>query len=433
MYNHAIEYEPTREEQSHAYAKVTARIIPFLFLCYVAAYLDRVNVGFAKLQMMSDLGLSDAAYGLGAGVFFIGYLLCEVPSNLIMMKVGARRWIARIMITWALVSAAMMLVKSPTSFYITRFLLGVAEAGFFPAVALYLTYWFPPSRCAKATALFMTAIPMSGVFGGPLSGYILHSMGNLGGLAAWQWLFLIEALPSLILGVAAFFFLDDRVEDAKWLTAQERAILATNLKSEQHHRHLNSLREGFANKKIWLLSIMFLFFTMGLYGISFWLPTIIKQTGVADPLNVGLLTALPYGAAAISMVMVSRSSDARRERRWHVAIPGLIGSLGLLVSALNSHDTTISLVALTFGTAGVLTTISQFWVLPPSFMGGAAVAAGFAVANTIGSVSGLVAPYLIGLVQGFSHSTTGGVFALAACGVLGSVMVFMIDSKSVNH
>lgn len=213
------------EEESVAYGKVLWRLLPFLFLCYVFAYLDRVNVGFAKLQMMSDLGLSEAVYGLGAGIFFVGYLLFEVPSNIVMLKVGARLWITRIMVTWGLISAAMMFVTSPTSFYVLRFLLGVAEAGFIPAILLYLTYWFPATRCGKVTALFLTGIPMSGVIGGPLSGYIMSAMGGVHGLAAWQWLFVLEGIPTVLLGLAAFFFLDDRISDAKWLTERQKSIL----------------------------------------------------------------------------------------------------------------------------------------------------------------------------------------------------------------
>ncbi|PUA17342.1 MFS transporter [Glaciimonas sp. PCH181] len=433
MYNPAIGVVEVRAEESQTYAKVMWRLLPFLFLCYVCAYLDRVNVGFAKLQMMNDLNLSEAVYGLGAGMFFVGYLLFEVPSNLIMQKVGARRWIARIMVTWGVISAAMMFVTTPTSFYFMRFLLGVAEAGFIPAILLYLTYWFPASRCGKVTALFMTGIPMSGVIGGPLSGWILHTMSGAHGLAGWQWLFILEGIPTVIMGVMAWFYLDDRVADAKWLTPAERAMLEKNLEADKHGKKLHSMRDGFINPKVWLLSFIYLFFTMGLYGVSFWLPTIVKASGVSDALDIGLLTAIPYAAATIAMIMVGRSSDMRGERRWHLAIAGFVGAVGLVFSVLYAQNTAVAMVALTFATMGIMTTISQFWTLPPTILGGAAAATGIALANSIGSVSGLISPYLLGWVKTVTSSTNDGVLVLAASLVIGGVLVFTIPAKLVNR
>lgn len=428
-----IDTASTREEESAAYSKVTWRLLPFLFLCYVFAYLDRVNVGFAKLQMMSDLGLSDAVYGLGAGIFFVGYLLFEVPSNLIMLKVGARLWIARIMVTWGLISAAMMFVHSPTSFYILRFLLGVAEAGFIPAILLYLTYWFPATRCGKVTALFLTGIPMSGVIGGPLSGGIMATMNGVQGLTAWQWLFVLEGIPTVLLGVIAYFFLDDRIEQAKWLSVKQKTVLKENLARDDHGKQSHSLRDGFTNPRIWLLSFIYLFFTMGLYGVSFWLPSIIKASGVANPLDVGLLTAIPYAAATVAMIVTGRSSDARHERRWHLALAGIAGAVGLVFSVMYAQNTPIAMLALTLATMGIMTTISQFWTLPPTILGGAAAAAGIALANSIGSISGLFAPYLLGVVKTITNSTDNGVLVLAVCLVIGSLLVFTIPARLVNR
>ena len=428
-----IDTVSTREEETAAYSKVIWRLLPFLFICYVFAYLDRVNVGFAKLQMMSDLGFSEAVYGLGAGIFFVGYLLFEVPSNLVMLKVGARLWIFRIMVTWGLISAAMMFVTTPTSFYILRFLLGVAEAGFIPAILLYLTYWFPASRCGKVTALFLTGIPMSGVIGGPLSGWIMSAFNNVQGLSAWQWLFILEGIPTVLLGVMAYFFLDDRISQAKWLTEKQKALLEKNLAQDDHGKQLHSLRDGFTNPRVWLLSFIYLFFTMGLYGVSFWLPTIVKASGVADPLDIGLLTSIPYAAATIAMIMTGRSSDARGERRWHLALAGIAGAIGLGFSVMYAQNTAIAMLALTLATMGIMTTISQFWTLPPTILGGAAAAAGIALANSIGSVSGLVAPYLLGVVKTMTNSTDNGVLVLAVSLVIGSLLVFTIPARLVNR
>lgn len=422
----------THDEAATVYAKVTWRLLPFLFTCYVFAYLDRVNVGFAKLKMMSDLGFSEAVYGLGAGIFFVGYLLFEVPSNLIMLKVGARVWIARIMITWGIISGSMMFVTTPTSFYILRFLLGVAEAGFIPAILLYLTYWFPASRCGKVTALFLTGIPMSGVIGGPLSGFIMARMDNVQGMASWQWLFLLEAIPTVVLGFIAFFYLNDKIADAKWLTERQKNILEHELSQDQQGKH-HAMRDGFTTPRVWLLSVIYLFFTMGLYGVSFWLPSIVKASGVEDALDIGLLTVIPYAFATVAMIMTGRSSDARGERRWHLAIAGIAGAVGLAWSVAYADNTPVAMLALTLATMGIMTTISQFWTLPPAILSGAAAAAGIAIANSVGSVSGLVAPYLLGVVKTMTDSTNNGVLVLAACLVVGSLLVFTVPAKAVNR
>jgi D-galactonate transporter len=419
-------------EEASTYTKVMWRLLPFLFLCYLCAYLDRINVAFAKLQMLKDLGFSDAVYGLGASVFFVGYLLFEVPSNLILLRVGARRWIARIMVTWGLLSAGMMFVSTPTSFYVMRFLLGVAEAGFIPAILLYLTYWFPASRRSKVTALFLTGIPMSGVVGGPLSGWIMTHLGGSHGITGWQWLFLLEGIPTAIFGIAAFFFLDDKVADAKWLTDSQKTMIESNLREERPEHSLHSIKDGLFNPKILLLSAIYFFFTMGLYGVSFWLPTLIKASGVADPMDIGLLTSIPYAAAVVAMVLVSQSADARGERRWHLALPGIMGAIGLYFSVAFAHSTTIAMIALTVGTMGVMTTISQFWVLPPAIFSGAAAAAGLALANSVGSISGVVSPSVIGFLQTTTGSTGSGVLGLAVSLLIGSALVFAVPAKLVN-
>jgi MFS family permease len=419
-------------DESSTYSKVTWRLLPFLFICYLCAYLDRINVSFAKLQMLNDLHFSEAVYGAGAGVFFIGYLLFEVPSNLILLKVGARRWIARIMVTWGLISAAMMFVTTPTSFYVMRFLLGVAEAGFIPAILLYLTYWFPASRRSKVTALFMTGIPMSGVVGGPLSGWIMTHMSGAHGIAGWQWLFLLEGIPTAIFGVIAYFYLDDKVSDAKWLSDSQKAMLEANLRDEKPAHALHSVKDGLMHPRVLLLSVTYFFFTMGLYGVSFWLPTLVKASGVSDTFHIGLLSAIPYGAGAIAMLMVGHSSDKRGERRWHLAGAGLVGALGLYLSVVYAHSTLFGMIALTLATMGVVTTISQFWVLPPAILSGAAAAAGLALANSVGSISGVVSPWLIGIIQTQTGSTGNGVLGLAVSLVIGAALVFTVPAALVN-
>jgi D-galactonate transporter len=424
---------PLRNVEDAAYAKVTWRLIPFLFLCYVFAYLDRVNVGFAKLQMLSDLKFSETIYGLGAGIFFIGYFLMEVPSNLALHRFGARKWIARIMISWGVISAAMIFVKTPTMFYILRFLLGVAEAGFFPGIILYLTYWYPASRRSKITALFMTGIPIAGVLGGPLSGWILESFHNINGMPGWQWLFLLEAIPSLVTGVVTFFYLVDKIGDAKWLNTEEKALLERGLAMESGNIEVHNASGAFKNGRVWVLCACYFGIIMGLYGISFWLPTLIKASGVTGSFDVGLLTMIPYGAAAIAMVMIGRSSDRTKERRWHVAVPAVVGAAGLVVSTFVPHQPALAVVALTFATVGILGALCQFWSIPPAFLGGAAAAAGIALINSVGNLAGFVSPYLVGWIKDATQSTDLGLYCVALSLIAAAAIVLTVPKKVVNH
>ena len=417
---------------ARTYAKVTWHILPLLFLCYVASYLDRVNVGFAKLQMATDLQLSDTVFGLGAGIFFIGYFIFEVPSNVILHRVGARIWIARIMVTWGIVSGAMVFVNGPIMFYVMRFLLGVAEAGFFPGVVLYLTYWYPANRRGKITALFMTAIALSGVIGGPLSGWVMQSMPGVYGLAGWQWMFVIEAIPSLVLGLATIAYLQDRVHDAKWLTDDEKKLIATQIGAEDKEKGEGTLSQTFANPRVWLCALIYFTFVMGLYGVGFWLPTIIKATGVKSPLDIGMLTAVPYAFAAVAMVLIGRSADRLRERRWHVAIPGVVGAVGLLLSTLFGDNTWLSMSALTLATVGILTTLPLFWSLPTAFLGGTAAAAGIALINSVGNLAGFVSPFMVGWLKDLTHSTNSGMYMLTASLVLGAVLTLTMPARLVN-
>ena len=419
--------------EAQLYRKVTWRLLPLLFGCYVAAYLDRVNVGFAKLRMLGDLHFSETAYGLGAGIFFIGYFLFEVPSNIILHKVGARVWIARVMVSWALVSAAMVFVRSPTVFYVLRFLLGVAEAGLFPGVILYLTYWHPSRRRGGIIGLFMTGIPIAGVIGGPLSGWLLSAMSGVQGLAGWQWMFLIEAVPSLVLGAVVLGCLDNGIDRAPWLASDEKAILQRNIDRDGQEAPSHSLRDGFTNPRVWQLCGIYFIIIMGLYGVGFWLPTLIKGTGVSDPLTIGLLTVLPYAAAAAGMVTCGRMSDAARERRWHIVIPGVFGTAGWLVSIWFARDVVVAEIALTVATTGVLVTLAQFWCLPTSVLAGAAAASGIAVINSVGNLAGFVSPYAVGWIIDATHSTTLGVHALAGCLLVGSLLALTMPRRLVNR
>ena len=422
-----------RSFEDATYAKVTWRLIPFLFLCYVFAYLDRVNVGFAKLQMLADLKFSETVYGLGAGIFFIGYFIFEVPSNIALHRFGARKWIARIMLSWGVISAAMVFVQTPLMFYVLRFLLGVAEAGFFPGIILYLTYWYPSARRAKVTALFMTGIPIAGVIGGPLSGWILNAMHGVNGMPGWQWLFLLEALPSIVAGVAVFFYLDDRVGSARWLDARQKALLERQLAAESQGLEVHSARGAFGHRRVWVLSGCYFGLIMGLYGISFWLPTLIKASGVTDPFDVGLLTMIPYGAGAVAMVAVGRSSDRHRERRWHVAVPAVLGAAGLAASTLVVHSVALSVLSLSLATVGILAALCQFWSLPPAFLGGAAAAAGIALINSVGNLAGFVSPYLVGWIKDATQSTDIGLYCVAVSLVAAAAIVLTMPKAVVNR
>ncbi len=417
--------------EERAYAKVSWRLVPFLLLCYVAAYLDRVNVGFAKLQMLADLELSETTYGLGAGIFFLGYFLFEVPSNVILHRVGARRWIARIMITWGIVSGLTMFVKTPDVFYVLRFVLGIVEAGFFPGIILYLTYWYPAQRRGRVTALFMLAIPLTGVIGGPLSGFIMDALKGTSGLAGWQWLFLIEAVPSIVLGVLAYVRLDDRVRNAKWLSDEEKELLERALEEESATKKPSSTFGVFREPKVWALSVVYFSLIMGLYGVSFWLPTLIKTMGFAKPLHVGLLSAIPYSAGAIGMALFARSSDVRNERRWHVVLPALIGGIGLAGAAVAGPTASpaLGMAVLSVATLGILASLPVFWNLPTALLGGGAAAAGIAMINSLGNLAGFLSPYLVGFVKDATGTTTLALYTLSAFLFFAALVVLLTEAS----
>ena len=412
---------PLNDDQ--LYARVTWRLVPFLFACYVCAYLDRVNVGFAKLTMLDALGFSETVYGLGAGVFFIGYFLFEIPSNLALHRFGARRTIARIMVAWGLLSAATLWVTTPTQFYVLRFLLGAAEAGFFPGIILYLTYWYPAARRARVTALFATAVPLASVIGAPLSGWLLEHFDGVRGLAGWQWLFLLEALPSVLLGLCALALFDDRIGDARWLRDAERARLTAALEAEQRSDAPAHALDGLRRPAVWRMAAVYFAFVMGLYGLNFWLPTLVRDLGFRGALDIGLVTALPFAAAAVAMVLVARHSDQRGERRWHTVIPALLGALGLAASVPLAQHAGLALLALTVGACGVLCALVMSWSLTTALVQGAAAASGIALVNSFGNLSGFVGPYAIGYLKDTTGGTAPGVLMLAASMVVGAALV----------
>ena len=402
---------------------MTVRLIPFLFFCYVVAYLDRVNVGFAKLQMLTDLGMSDTAYGIGAGIFFVGYFVFEVPSNLILHRVGARVWIARIMVTWGVLSMLMMFVTGPVTFYLVRFLLGVAEAGFFPGIVLYLTHWYPSSRRARIISMFLTGVAISGVIGGPLSGWILSTMSGVSGLAGWQWLFLLEGIPSLVMGVATYLYLPDSLERAAWLPDDERRRLGQNLRDEASGEEHGSVFATLRNPRVVLYAGISFSFVMGLYGISFWLPQLIRTMGVQDAGRIGLLSGIPSGVAAIVMVVLGWTSDRTGDRRWHLVGGAALGASGLIVAGLYGSHLVVGLAAMSAAMAGSLSNIALFWTLPTAALRGTSAAAGIAAINSIGNLAGFLSPYLIGVVKDATGEATYGLYVIAAFMLLGAVLV----------
>ena len=402
---------------------MTLRLIPFLFFCYVVAYLDRVNVGFAKLQMLADLRMSDTTYGIGAGIFFIGYFVFEVPSNLILHRVGARVWIARIMVTWGVLSMLMMFVTGPVTFYLVRFLLGVAEAGFFPGIVLYLTHWYPSSRRARIISMFLTGVAISGVIGGPLSGWILHTMSGVHGLAGWQWLFLLEGIPSLVMGVATYLYLPDSLERAAWLPDDERRRLQQNLRDEASGEEHGSVFATLRNPRVILYAGISFSFVMGLYGISFWLPQLIRSMGVQDAGRIGVLSGIPSGVAAIVMVVLGWSSDRTGDRRWHLVGGAALGATGLIVAGLFGGHLVIGLAAMSAAMAGSLSNIALFWTLPTAALRGTSAAAGIAAINSIGNLAGFLSPYLIGVVKDATGEATYGLYVIAAFMLAGAGLV----------
>jgi ACS family tartrate transporter-like MFS transporter len=425
---------PSIDLEARTIAKVSARLVPFLITCYFVAYLDRVNVGFAALTMNKDLGLSASAFGFGAGIFFLAYFLFEVPSNLFLERFGARKWIARIMFSWGVVSGATAFVRGEMSFFAVRVLLGIAEAGFFPGIIFFLTLWFPAVYRARIIGYFMAAIPLSTVIGAPISGLLLGLDGVVG-LKGWQWLFILEAVPALILSVVVYFYLTDRPAEAAWLEPDERAWLVNRLLQEQTKRETvrrYSVTQALLNPKVLALSLVYFGAVATNYGLSFFLPQIVKAFGVSN-VQAGLITALPYVVGSVGIVWWGRHSDRMLERRFHLAFPLFVASAGIAVSTA-LDDPTMKMVALSIAGFGIFGCLPVFWTFPTAFLCGAAAAGGIALINSIGNLAGFAGPYAVGRIKDWTGTYTGGLLSLAAAGLLATIIVMVLEhDRSLEH
>ena len=414
------------------YLKIARRIVPLLTLLFVAAWLDRVNIGFAKLQMQHDLALSNAAFGFGAGIFFVGYLIFEVPSNLFLERIGARRTMARITILWGITTMATMFVKSPLSFYILRFLLGAFEAGLYPGVILFLTYWFPPRRRAQMVGFFMTSVPIAGILGGPVGGWIMGRMGGVAGYANWQWLFILEGLPAILLGIFTLFYLDDKPDQARWLTAEEKRVVIADLQkdirpaSERKH----DFRDAVKMPQVWLLALIYFCLVSANPTLGFWSPTIIKGMGVRSDFTIGLLAALPYVVGVVVTILVGRHSDRHLERRYHCGLATLAAAAGLVLIGVLASYPVLSFLALILAVSGVLSAFAPFWQMPTAMLAGSAAAGGIALINSFGNLSGFVGPYLVGWLKDVTGTTATGLYAVAGFEIFCTVLILLFIPRA---
>lgn len=424
----------TEVAEEGLYRRLAWRIMPMLFIGYVIAYLDRVNLGFAKLQMMDDLKFSETVYGIGAGVFFLGYFLFEVPSNIILHKIGARVWICRVMVVWGIVSACTAFVTEPWQFYTARAALGVAEAGFFPGLVLYLTYWFPSHRRGKMMAVLMAGNPVSGMIGGPLSGGIMNQLEGYRSFAGWQWMFILEAIPAIVLGVIIFARLEDSIAASKWLSPSEKNYLSSQIDAEARGKTQVSMLSSFKTWRVWLMCAILFGIVMGSYGIGFWQPAIIKQSGVTNNFTIGLLTIIPYALALICMLLNGRHADETHERRWHVILPALVGASGFVLLTQTGGSTLISMVGLSLAAIGVISALPMFWALPTSFLGGGAAAAGIALINCTGNLAGFVSPAVVGYLKTQTGTLDSGLYLIAGSLLMSAILIlFLVPARLVSR
>ncbi|WP_052420851.1 MFS transporter [Paraburkholderia ferrariae] len=417
-------------EEARIYRKIAWHLIPLLFIAYVLCYIDRSNVSYAYLRFKNDVGLTDATYGFGAGIFFVGYILFEVPSNLLMEKIGARKTLLRIMVLWGVVSTATAFVRSPMQFYVVRTLLGIAEAGFFPGLVLYLTYWFPEARRARVTSLLMVSLCIAGVVGGPLTGMILHSMEGVAGFRSWQWMFLLEGLPAVLIGIATFYFLDDEPSSVTWLSAREKAIVLAKLEEDHRargagtHEHRKLIWRVLRDPRIYLASIGYSFNPWALSVLNFWGPTIIKQAGnLTDIRLIGLLGALPGIAGAISMLCVGWHSDRRRERRLHFLVCVGVVAFGSVLLAACHPGWAASVLLLSVICAGQSGAFAVFWSIPPGFLPRSSAAMGIAVISSLGQISGLLSSWILGVLMHATGDMTWGLYLVASVQVAAGIAV----------
>ncbi|PRY04426.1 MFS transporter [Paraburkholderia sp. BL25I1N1] len=423
------------EERDAAYRKVVWRLMPFLFACYFVNYLDRANIGFAKLQFTADLHFGDAVYGFGAGLFFVGYVIFEVPSNLLLQRIGTRATITRIMIFWGLVSAATAFVRTPTELYVARFFLGVAEAGFFPGVVLYLTYWFPSKRRGRMTSVFMSALAVAGIFGSPLSGLVMTQLHGLRGLAGWQVLFIVEGLPAAVLGVIAWFLLEDGPERVSWLTPRQKEIIARDLAVDRSMRP--SVRESYLHTlldiRVYVAGFVSATMFSASVSIALWAPTLIREAGARDFQAVGLLTAIPYLAAAMGMYFLSRSSDLLLERRWHAAAAAAACGVCLAALPFGGGSVLITVALLSVAAAGLYGAIVVFWTIPPAYLPEATRACGIALISSLAAISGFFSPAMVGALKAASGSLYIGLAGVGAVTILGALVLLIgIPADSIR-
>ena len=421
-------------ERSGTYRTIAIRLIPFLFLCYVVNFLDRTNIGFAQLSLKDELGFSNAVYGFGASLFYVGYILFEVPSNMLLQRIGAPKTIMRIMVLWGVMSVAMAAVSSPLQFYVLRFLLGVGEAGFMPGILFYLSGWVPASQRARFTALFMIAIPVSGVIGGPISGGIMHFLDGASGLKGWQWLFILEGSPAILLGIIAAFVLSTGPAQAKWLSAEQREGLAVAIRQERAasaEAHASTLLQVLRQPMLYVLAFYCVGMNGSIGGFSFWLPTIVKGFGVTNAFHIGLLVAIPYLAGAVALVLNGRHSDKTGERRWHAAGSMLAASLGWLLLPLAIHQPVVSMALITLATAGTIACLACFWsMVPLYFPAGAAIA--FAAVSSLGSLGSLASPALVGWIATVTGSVVNGTLYLGSVMVVAATCLIVSTRRRAN-
>jgi len=415
--------------------KVSVRLLPVLFLSYICAYLDRINVGFAAKHLKEELGFSDSVYGLGAGIFFIGYALFEIPSNVLLERVGARRWIARIMVSWGILSAAMIFVNSSTTFYLLRFMLGVAEAGFFPGIILYLTYWFPPSERGKCISRFMTAIPLSGLIGAPISGALLNMHGAFD-IAGWKWMFLLEALPSILMGFYVFLFLPDKPENCSWLSESEKALLASACpKNEETDKASgwDSFLHAIKSPQIWHICMIYFFQVSGLYGIGLWLPEILRRSSESiSELNLGLISAVPFLMGTLSMVIWGWNSDRCKERKWHLVSANLLGGIGFVIAGLRPEFLSFSLGGMILASMGVHATFGPFWALKTTLLAPGLAAVGIALINSTGNLGGFTGPFLTGYLKDLTGSLSWGLGLYGCTSLIAAFLTMFLQLKKIG-
>lgn len=431
-------------DKAKLYRKIAWRIMPILLISYIVGYLDRVGISFSKFQMMPDIlqgnvSMAEAVYGLGAGVFFIGYIIAGVPSNILLSKYGARKVIALLMLVWGTISMLSIFITNPTQFYLARFLLGLAEAGFYPGVILYLTLWFPSSQRAKMTALFVCGIPVSNIIGGPLCGWIIENMNGMFELSGWQWLFFISGPRALLIAVVIFFFLDNTYQSAKWLSPQEKEMITQDMVQGTSKKigadgaaqewTMKTMLKSSAFTKMWLICFCTV---MGQGGLAFWVPTMIRDTGVSSVLDIGLLTMLPYMLAVVAMLMAARSSDKHRERRWHIIVPFCIAAVSLIFIGLFPDNKVIVMVALCIAVASSLVPSPLFWSLPNAIFTGTCAAAGIALINSIANIGGFISPYIIGYFKNTTESNLVAMCVLSSMMILGAILTYSVPAKLVN-